>query len=71
VHNKKSPNQDILRYAGMATQMIATLGVAIFLGYHLDQKMKWKFPIGIIGMALLALISMFWKIMRETQQKNK
>ena len=64
-------NKELLKYGGLATQMIATLGVAIFIGYRLDKYFKFRFPIFLIAFALIVLISMFWKVYLDSTKKNK
>lgn len=54
----------------MATQIIATLGVAIFIGYRFDRWMGWRFPVGIIVLALASLFSIFRKVYYDTLKKN-
>lgn len=61
-------NKDLLQYAGMAGQIIATLGVAIFLGIKLDKKIQFKFPIATVLFPLLALGSIFWKVYQQSSK---
>ena len=59
-------NNDLLKYAGLATQLIATLGVAIFIGFKSDNYLHWKFPLLTITLPLIALISLFYKIYKDS-----
>lgn len=58
-----------MKYAGMATQFIATLGVAIFIGFKADKYIAWKFPLLTILLPLLMLVSMFYKIFKDSEKK--
>ncbi|MBK7762096.1 MAG: AtpZ/AtpI family protein [Bacteroidetes bacterium] len=60
-----------MQYAGLATQMIAALGVAIFVGYQADKKLPWKFPVLTITLPLLALAFMFYKILKDSKPNNE
>ena len=63
-----NPNNDLLKYAGLATQLIVLLGITTFGGYQLDKYIT-TLPLFTILLPLLALISVFWKILKENQPK--
>ena len=42
-----SPGRDIMRYAGMATQFLVAIGVAVFVGLKLDKWVNWRIPVWI------------------------
>lgn len=65
----RMPDKNLLKYAGMATQIIATLGVAFFIGYKIDRKIGWRMPWLMLLLPLLALIGLFWNIYRDTKKK--
>jgi len=62
-------NKDLLKYAGLATQFLATLGVALFLGFKADRKLGWKFPVLTITLPLAALIASFYRIYTDSSRK--
>lgn len=62
-------NNELLKYAGLATQIIVTLGVAIFIGIKLDKLTHIKFPIATIILPIVVLVSLFWKIYKESSKK--
>jgi F0F1-type ATP synthase assembly protein I len=72
--NKPPPpnnnNRDLQRYAGMGAQMLAALGIGVFLGLQGD---KWLHTSPLLAciLPLLILSGMFYKIYRETSRKNK
>jgi len=64
---ENSQNQrNTLRYAGMATQWLASLGVAVWLAYNLDYKwIGWKIPVMLIILPILTLGGLFWQLIKS------
>ena len=62
-------NHELLKYGGLATQIIVTLGVTIFIGIKIDKLTNLKFPIATISLPLLVLISIFWKVYKDSSKK--
>ena len=62
-------NHELLKYGGLATQIIVTLGVTIFVGIKIDNLTNLKFPIATISLPLLVLISIFWKVYKDSSKK--
>lgn len=55
-----------IRYTGLATEMMAMLGIATFAGYKLDQWLQWKLPVFLIIFPLLALALLLWRLIKAT-----
>ena len=62
-------NHELLKYGGLATQIIVTLGVTIFIGIKIDKQTNLKFPIATILLPLLVLIGIFWKVSKDSTKK--
>jgi len=62
-------NKDMLRYAGLASQMLASIGISIFLGIKADQWLKTS-PLITAVLPLLVLFGIFYKLIRETGSKK-
>ena len=62
------PNKELLRYAGLATQFLAALGVAIFIGIKVDRALQLSFPITTILLPLAILMGMFYKIYKDSSK---
>ena len=62
-------NHELLKYGGLATQIIVTLGVTIFIGIRIDKQTNLKFPIATILLPLLVLIGIFWKVYKDSTKK--
>ena len=71
---KKRPSssnykRDMLRYAGLGTQMLVSIGIAVFIGLKTD---KWlhTLPLFSCVLPLLVLAAIFYKLIRQTGNKN-
>jgi Mn2+/Fe2+ NRAMP family transporter len=60
-----------MRYAGLATQMMVGLGIAVFIGLKTDKWLKLSFPILSWLLPLLVLAAIIFRIIKETGPKNK
>lgn len=57
---KKSKEQvNFLQYAGMATQMGATIGICVFLGFKLDAWMQTKVVFILLGSLIGVGLSLY------------
>ena len=66
-----SKNSNAMKYAGMATTWLFTLLAAVWLGYKIDGWLKWSFPLFIILLPVVALISLLVQIIREFSKPKK
>ena len=65
------PNSNnALRYAGLATQWMVMLALAVWGGIKLDTLTGLKFPLFLLLLPLVALIVSFWQLMNELNQKK-
>ncbi|MCW3121734.1 MAG: ATPase [Flavipsychrobacter sp.] len=63
--------QNMMRYAGLATQWMVMLGLATYGGYKLDDALNWKFPLFLILFPLLALGFSLWQLIKELNKPGK
>jgi hypothetical protein len=61
-------NNDLYKYAGMATQFLVTLAVTIFIGFKADKYIAWHFPLLTVTLPVLVLFATFWKIYKDTSK---
>jgi F0F1-type ATP synthase assembly protein I len=63
-------NRNLIRYASLGTQMLVSIGLAVFAGLKAD---KWlhSSPLLICILPLLTLIGIFYKLIRETAKQPK
>jgi len=59
----------LIRYAGLGTQMLVFISIAVFVGLKADQWLHSS-PLFSCALPLLVLFSLFYKIMRQTGNKN-
>ena len=66
----KSNNSDLLKYAGLATQLFVALGLAVFFGLKLDKWLNIPFPLLVWAIPLLVIVSLIYKLIKETNRKK-
>ena len=59
-----------MRYAGLGTQLLVSIGIAVFIGLKADKWLHTS-PIFSCTLPLLVLFGIFYKIMRQTGNKNE
>ncbi len=62
--------QLLWKYAGMGTQILLSLGMAAFAGYHADKWIGWQFPLLVWLAPLVFLVVLFLKIVKDTSGKE-
>jgi Putative F0F1-ATPase subunit Ca2+/Mg2+ transporter len=68
--SSNNSQNDILRYAGLGTQMLVSIGVAVFVGLKTDQWLR-TMPLFSCSLPLVVLFVVFYKLWRQTDNKNK
>ena len=63
--------QSAMRYASLATQWMAMLGIAVWAGYKIDKWLGWKFPLFLILFPLISLSVSLWQIIKESNKPKK
>ena len=63
-------NRDLIRYASLGTQMLVSIGLAVFLGLQADKWLRTS-PLLACVLPLLTLVGLFYKIMKETAKPPK
>lgn len=69
--SNKNNNRDLMRYAGLASQMLVGLGIAVFIGLKADKWLKLSFPILPWLLPLLVLAAILYRIVKETGPKKQ
>jgi hypothetical protein len=67
---KNNNNKDLLRYAGLATQLFLAIGLAVFFGIKLDEWLNISFPVLVWVLPLLIIVSIIYKLIKETNTKK-
>jgi F0F1-type ATP synthase assembly protein I len=58
-----------MRYASLGTQLLAAIGLSVFLGLKADKWLHTS-PLFACVLPLLILSAIFYKLFRETGKKN-
>jgi F0F1-type ATP synthase assembly protein I len=58
-----------MRYAGLSTQLLVAIGMAVFIGYKADHWLKTS-PLFTSVLPLLVLAAIFYKLVRDTSGKD-
>lgn len=61
---------DLMRYAGLATQLFVSLGLAVYAGYKGDQWLHLKFPLLVWVLPFVVLCMMIYKLIKETSKRK-
>lgn len=72
MNNKQPPDSNkefFLRYASLGSQLLAAIGLGVFLGLKADQWLHTS-PVLACVLPLLVLSGIFIKIFRETSRKK-
>lgn len=59
-----------MRYAGLATQLLVAIGLAVFAGIKADNWLHTS-PLLTCVLPLLTLIAIFYKLIKETSKPRK
>jgi F0F1-type ATP synthase assembly protein I len=62
---KRKRYNAVLKYSGLAFQMIAVLLLCTFLGYKLDQYLQLKIPVFMILFIIAGLFAYLYKLMKD------
>lgn len=64
-----SNKQLLVRYAGLATQLLVSLGIAVFIGYKLDKWLSFRTPLLVWLLPLLILAGIIYQVLKDTSKK--
>lgn len=67
---KPTPTSDLMRYAGLGSQILVSLGIAVFAGYKIDRWLKIPLPLLVWLLPLIVLVGMIYKMIKETSGKK-
>jgi hypothetical protein len=70
MQKQNNAGNDVMRYAGLGAQILVSLGLAVFAGYHADKWLKLPFPLLVWLLPLLVVSMMIYKLIKETSNKN-
>jgi len=59
-----------MRYAGLGSQILVSLGIAVFAGYKIDKWLKIPLPVLVWLLPLIVLTGIIYKLIKETSGKK-
>jgi hypothetical protein len=69
--NKKEPNKELMQYAGLATQWLVLLGLALWAGMAIDKHIGPQSRILTVLLPLLALTVSLYQLIKKFNKPNK
>lgn len=66
---KPSSNDSLMRYAGLATQWMIVMLLALYGGSWLDKKVHFQSPVFVWVLPLFFLVAMLIKLVRDLFKK--
>lgn len=67
--NKRNDNL-LWKYAGLATQFMIAIGIAVYAGLKTDKWLKIKMPLAVWVLPLLVITAVIVKVIKDTAQKK-
>ena len=64
-------NSELMQYAGLATQLLAALGLAVFIGYKGDEWLHLRLPLLVWLLPFVVLCLLIFKLIKETSKKKQ
>ena len=62
--------RDLIRYAGLSTQVVVSIGVSVFLGMKADKGLKLSFPILSWALPLLVIVVLLVNLIKSGSGKK-
>jgi F0F1-type ATP synthase assembly protein I len=61
----KKQTDNFIRYSSMAFEMIAIMGIGVWLGVKIDQWLNLSFPAFTLGLMILSVIGAIYHAIRK------
>ena len=68
--NDNSRRRELVRYAGLSTQVVVSIGVSVFLGMKADKGLKVSFPILSWALPLLVIVVLLVNLIKSGSGKK-
>jgi Na+/glutamate symporter len=68
--NRDKHRQEILRYAGLSTEVVASMGVSLFIGIKADKWLRVSFPVFAWALPLLVIVVLIVKLIKESSKRR-
>ncbi len=67
---RKSNKALLLQYSGLALQLLAAIGLAVYAGVYLDKWIKTTFPLFLWLLPLTVITATIIKAIKDTSKKQ-
>lgn len=64
-HKNKKKLDDFIRYSNLAFEMIAIMGLGVFIGWKIDQWLELSFPGFTLGLMILSVAGAIYHVIRK------
>jgi hypothetical protein len=68
--SKKNDNNLLWKYASLGTQLFVALGLAVYGGLKIDEKLAFKTPLSVWVLPLLIIGVIIFKVIKDTAPKK-
>jgi F0F1-type ATP synthase assembly protein I len=65
----KSFRTQLLEFSGIAFEMLIVIGLFVFIGFQIDKRMVFQFPIATVGFCLLGFAMALYIVFKRLQKK--
>ena len=62
--------RELIRWAGLSTEVVASVGISVFLGVKADKWLKLSFPILSWALPLLVIVVLLINLIRQGSNKK-
>jgi len=62
--------KELIRWAGLGTEVVASVGVSVFLGVKVDKWLKLSFPIVSWALPLLVIVGLLISLVKAGSNKK-
>jgi hypothetical protein len=59
-----------MRYAGLSTEVFASVGLAVFIGIKTDKWVHLSFPVFSCALPLIVIVVLIVKLVKETSKRQ-
>ena len=68
--NKKNDPSLLWKYAGLGTQFLVGIGISVYAGKKLDERLATGMPLAVWVLPLLLIVAVIYKIIKDTAPKK-
>lgn len=67
--NATPKSSSIIRYAGLATQLLVGIAIGVYAGIYIDKKINLGFPLFLWLLPLLVVILALYKLVKDINKQ--